>query len=84
VSPADRGGAHEDRAVVYRLRFTGEQRDGESDLYYLRVRYHDPSTGRFLTQDGFPGSSVAPRSLHRYVYAENTPRGCGRNVVDAT
>ncbi len=25
--------------------FTGEQRDGESDLYYLRARYYDPSIG---------------------------------------
>jgi RHS repeat-associated protein len=34
--------------------FTGEQRDGESDLYYLRARYYDPSIGRF-------GSDSNPR-----------------------
>ncbi len=31
--------------------FAGEQTDGESGLIYLRARYLDPTTGRFLTQD---------------------------------
>jgi RHS repeat-associated protein len=31
--------------------FSGEQRDVESGLYYLRARYYDPAIGRFLSQD---------------------------------
>jgi RHS repeat-associated protein len=46
--------------------FTGEQRDGDSGLYYLRARYYDPSTGRFVTQDPIP-------SLNRYPYVGNNP-----------
>jgi len=35
--------------------YTGEQRDSESELYYLRARYYDPASGRFLGRDPFRG-----------------------------
>jgi len=31
--------------------FTGEQRDSDSGLYFLRARYYDPAIGRFLGRD---------------------------------
>jgi uncharacterized protein RhaS with RHS repeats len=34
----------------------GEQYDGPLGLYYLRARYYNPATGRFLTMDSAPGS----------------------------
>jgi RHS repeat-associated protein len=43
---------------------TGEQRDSESGFDYLRARYYDPETGRFLGQDPV-GSG--------YTYAGNNP-----------
>ena len=46
--------------------FTGEQRDGDSSLYFLRARYYDPAIGRFLSQD-------PAKAGHPYVYVENTP-----------
>ncbi len=30
------------------FQFTGQQRDAESGLYYLRARMYDPTTGRFI------------------------------------
>jgi RHS repeat-associated protein len=42
--------------------FTGEQRDPSTNLYYLRARYYDPATGRFLTRDPFPGLAFDPIS----------------------
>jgi RHS repeat-associated protein len=45
-------------------KFTGEQRDSESGFDYLRARYYDPETGRFLGQDPLGGG---------YVYVANNP-----------
>ena len=62
--------------------FTGEQFDAKArpgqGLYYLRARYYDPSTGRFLTQDPFRGFLVNPQTLNRYPYSVNDPI----NLVD--
>jgi RHS repeat-associated protein len=46
--------------------FTGEQRDADSGLYYLRARYYDSTTGRFLSRD--PVIAAQP-----YEYAGNGP-----------
>lgn len=54
------------------LQFAGEQRDA-TGLYYLRARYYDPQTGRFVTRDPFPDVLRSPLSLHRFTYALNNP-----------
>lgn len=56
-----------------KFRFTGEALDPGTGLYYLRARYYDPSTGRFLSRDSFPGFDSIPQSLHPYQYALNNP-----------
>ena len=53
--------------------FAGEQRDAESGLVYLRARYYDPQTGRFLTKDPVRGSVRRPARQHAYVYGLNNP-----------
>lgn len=53
--------------------FTGEQRDGDSLLYYLRARYYDPSLGRFIGQDALTGEAGDPRTQNRYAYVTNNP-----------
>jgi RHS repeat-associated protein len=52
--------------------YTGEQSDG-SGLVYLRARYMDPKTGRFITADPFPGVLSMPSTLNGYPYAVNNP-----------
>jgi RHS repeat-associated protein len=54
-------------------RFTGQQQDGETAFYYLRVRHYDPVTGRFPTRDPFAGLMTMPQSLSRYPYVLNGP-----------
>ena len=66
--------------------FTGEQRDDDTSFYYLRARYYDPETGRFLSRDPFSGSVGAPQSQNLYAYAENNPINLidpeGKKAVD--
>jgi RHS repeat-associated protein/uncharacterized repeat protein (TIGR01451 family) len=53
--------------------YRGEQYDPQLGFYYLRARYMNPETGRFITADSFEGSSFDPTSLHKYLYADNDP-----------
>jgi RHS repeat-associated protein len=55
------------------LQYTGEQKDVDTGLVYLRARWYDSATGRFTTRDPFPGFVVLPQTLHPYVYVNNNP-----------
>jgi RHS repeat-associated protein len=59
-------------------RFTGQQLDVASGLYYLRARYYDPSIGRFPTRDSFRGWFASPQSQNPYAYALDNPT----NLID--
>ena len=54
-------------------RYCGEQFDETTGLYYLRARYMDTSTGRFISQDSYSGSISDPISLHKFLYANANP-----------
>jgi RHS repeat-associated protein len=51
--------------------FTGERYDADLDLYYLRARWYNQGTGRFLTRDTYAGCHTDPLSLHKYTYVHN-------------
>jgi RHS repeat-associated protein len=51
--------------------FTGEQEDPSAGLVFLRARYYDPATGRFISKDPFPGVTQRPQTLHKFVYVLN-------------
>jgi RHS repeat-associated protein len=53
--------------------YAHEQQDAASGLTFLRARYYDPTTGRFLTRDTYPAYAPVPQTLHRYVYVKNDP-----------
>jgi RHS repeat-associated protein len=55
------------------FQFAGEQRDSATGLDYLRARYYDPSLGRFISKDAFPGYLDGPMSQHDYQYAHANP-----------
>jgi RHS repeat-associated protein len=48
--------------------YRGEQWDPDLSLYYLRARYYNPVTDRFLSRDPKPGHIAKPRTLHKYLY----------------
>jgi len=53
--------------------YRGEQYDSDLALYYLRARYYNPATGRFLSRDPEDGKATDPASLHKYLYAGGDP-----------
>jgi len=56
--------------------YRGEQYDSDLGLYYLRARYYNPATGRFLSRDPeqFCNCSIRnPASLHKYLYGNGDP-----------
>jgi RHS repeat-associated protein len=42
-------------------------------LYFMRARFYDPRTGRFLGKDPVEGTLLQPMSLYRYNYAQGNP-----------
>ncbi|WP_438449321.1 polymorphic toxin-type HINT domain-containing protein [Gorillibacterium sp. sgz5001074] len=54
-------------------RYAGEPQDDESGFIYLRARYYDPSTGRFINEDTYEGDITNPLSLNLYTYVGNNP-----------
>jgi RHS repeat-associated protein len=54
-------------------RFTGHERDFESNLDYMMARYYSSFMGRFLSVDRFKGIKGLAQSLNRYSYVLNNP-----------
>jgi RHS repeat-associated protein len=53
--------------------YRGEQFDSDLGLYYLRARYYNPGTGRFLSRDPEEGKAIDPKTLHKYLYVGANP-----------
>jgi RHS repeat-associated protein len=52
------------------FQYTGREFDTETNLYFYRARYYDPTTGRFPSEDPAGFSSD---SLNFYAYVSNNP-----------
>lgn len=53
--------------------FTGEMHDIEGEMVYLRARYYEPGTMRFLQQDTMLGDIYEPLSRNLYMYVQGNP-----------
>ncbi len=53
--------------------YTGEQRDSNLGLDYLRARYLDINTGRFFSRDTFEGILQNPITFNKYIYGNANP-----------
>ena len=54
-------------------RFTDQELDAETGLYYFDHRYYDPVLGRFVSPDPFVPFPTNPQSFNRYSYVMNNP-----------
>jgi RHS repeat-associated protein len=54
-------------------RFQGMWKDAGTGLYYVRARYYDAQTGRFLSRDPVEGQLEQPESFMPYVFANGNP-----------
>ena len=57
------------------FQYTGQYRDTETNFYYLRARYYDPTTAQFLTRD-----PLEARTHSAYGYVGGDPL----NAIDPT
>jgi RHS repeat-associated protein len=60
--------------------YRGEAYDSDLGLYYLRARYYNAPTGRFMSRDpnnpgpfDSRGNPIDPKKLHKYLYAGGDP-----------
>lgn len=56
-----------------RQKFTGKERDSETNLDYFGARYYSATLGRFTGPDTVSGSADNPQTLNLYVYVNNNP-----------
>lgn len=57
-----------------RFTFNAREWDEESQTYYYRNRNYDPSSGRFLQPDPYPGEHEKPLTIvNKYCFAVNNP-----------
>ncbi|MCK4643476.1 hypothetical protein KAU32_07545 [bacterium] len=54
-------------------KFTGKERDKESNLDYFGARYLDYNNGRWMKPDVVKGKLINPQSLNRNIYGQNRP-----------
>lgn len=54
-------------------KFTGQEEDSSTRLYYYGARYYDPQLGRFITADPTVQHPTDPQDFNRYAYARNNP-----------
>lgn len=63
-----------------RYQFNGENTDNVTGLQYLRARYYDSTTGRFISADTYAGDISDPLTTNKYLYTNNDPV----NYIDPT
>ena len=59
--------------LVLATKFTGQEYDPETGLYYYNARYYDPNLGQFTTADTIVPNPTSAHSYNRYQYVAGNP-----------
>ena len=54
-------------------KYTGQELDASTGLYFYGARYYDATLGRFISADTIVSSADDPQTLNRYSYVRNNP-----------
>ena len=54
-------------------KYTGQELDGSTGLYFYNARYYDAALARFITSDTIIQNPRDPQTLNRYSYVGNNP-----------
>jgi RHS repeat-associated protein len=65
--------APESENSAERYTFTGQEHDSETDLLYMKARYHNPDMAQFTQPDSIVQDMYNPQDLNKYAYARNNP-----------
>ena len=57
--------------VAYK--YTGQERDASTALYFYQARYYAQGLGRFVSPDTLVPNYLDPQAFNRYAYARNNP-----------
>ncbi|MCB1194120.1 MAG: RHS repeat-associated core domain-containing protein [Leptospiraceae bacterium] len=63
---------HSSGPDIFRYKYTGQEEDKETGLYYYKARYYDPKIGRFLQPDTVLQTS-SPFGTNQYMYVDGNP-----------
>ncbi len=76
------GETHANQGSVdfHQHRYTDQEQDPETGLYFYQARYYNPVLGRFISPDSLVPDPGNPQSLNRYSYVINNPV----NLIDPT
>ncbi len=58
---------------ISKYKYTGQQEDASTGLYYYKARFYDPGVGRFLTADSVLPNFADTQAFNRYMYVEGNP-----------
>lgn len=67
------GAARYNSGTVTDYKYTGQELDDETKLYYYGARYYDPVIGRFISPDSIVQAPEDPQTLNRFSYVVNNP-----------
>ncbi len=54
-------------------KYTSQELDDSTGLYFYNARYYDPALGRFVSADSIIPNPRDPQALNRYSYVRNNP-----------
>ena len=60
-------------SVNVKHKYTGQEEDSETGLYFYNARYYDPQLARFISADSIVQEPDDPQSFNRYSYTRNNP-----------